>query len=82
MSAASEKHTVHCRDGGKVVICGDEVEIHLAGPIKVRRQHWIRYFPPCEEVRRTMTGGTATRRVEHMLEEAFGAVPMVVYPDD
>src|SRR5688572_15952825 len=46
---AREKHTVHLPDGGKVVIDGDEVTVHLAEPIKVRRSHWIRYFSPAEE---------------------------------
>ncbi|WP_062114001.1 hypothetical protein [Aureimonas sp. AU40] len=76
-----EKHTVHLRNGGKVVMEGDRCEIHLAGPIVVHRRHWIRLLSPREEVDRTLSYGES-RGVEAALEEAFTAVPMTVYPDD
>jgi hypothetical protein len=73
------KHIVHCREGGKVIIDGDAVEVHLDGPIKITRKHWVRYFSPADEVRRTVLCSGYTARIEDMLKEAFAAVPMTVY---
>ena len=80
-SQPKEKHTVHCRDGGKVVIDGDRVEVHLPGPIVVHRKHWVKYLLPREEAHRAINYA-GSNRAEAMLEEAFSAVPMVVHPDD
>ena len=77
----ADKHTVHCRDGGKVVIDGDRVEIHLPGPIVVRRQSWTCHLSAAEEARRSMSY-TAASQPEKMLEEAFRAVPQVVHHEE
>lgn len=76
-----EKHTVHCRNGGRVVIEGDRVEIHLDSPLVYQRSQWTTYFPPAEEVRRTMMRGGAEVSIASMMEEAFRAVPQVVHPE-
>ena len=75
-----EKHTVHCRNGGKVVIDGDRVEIHMAGPIVVRRKEWIVYLTPAEEARRALDYAKPSV-AQAMLEEAFTAVRMTVHSD-
>ncbi|MCR6502539.1 hypothetical protein MUO32_26280 [Shinella sp. CPCC 101442] len=77
----AEKHTVHCRAGGKVVIDGDRVEIHLPGPIVVRRQSWTIHLSPAEEARRSISHNTISQP-EKMLEEAFQAVPQVVHHEE
>jgi hypothetical protein len=76
------KHTIHCRDGGKVVLNGDEVEVYLPEPIRLRRKRWIHYISPRVEVSRSLPFSSYASRVERMLEEAFTAVPMKVYPED
>lgn len=76
-----ERHTIHCRAGGKVVIDGDRVEVHLPGPVVVSRRKWVKYLTPHEEAQRAATYEDP-RIVEAMLKEAFTAVPMKVYPDD
>lgn len=79
----ADKHTVHLREGGKVLIDGDRVEVHLSQPFVFHRKHWIRYFLPSEEARRTiLAGGRSTDAVAEALAEAFAAVPMVVHPED
>lgn len=78
---SGERHIVHCKSGGKVVLDGDQVEIHLPGPIVIRRSKWIKYFTPKEEARRALDYA-ATTQANLMLEEAFTAVPMVVHDDD
>lgn len=81
--STKEKHTVHCREGGKVVIDGNRVEVHLPGPIVVQRGQWVKYLTPREEARRSIsyaTGGNGNR-IEAMIEEAFTAVPMVVHAE-
>ena len=81
MTEPVEKHIVHCRNGGKVIIEGDRVEIHPSEPIVVMRGHWVKYLSPSEEAHRALEniGRSAARE---MLEEAFTAVPMHVYEDD
>lgn len=78
----ADKHTVHCRNGGTVIIDGDRVEVQLSEPIVFQRKKWTRYFVPSEEARRTMMYGGPETRIASMLEEAFQAVPMVSYPED
>ena len=77
----ADKHIVHCRNGGKVIINGDRVEVHLDGPLVYQRSQWISYFPPAEEVRRTMMRSGPENSIAKMLEEAFRAVPQVVHRD-
>lgn len=77
----TEVHTVHCKGGGKVRIQGDDIEVELPGPVRLRRQHWIRSLRPSEEARRTMDYA-ASSVVEMMLAEAFQAVPMKIYKED
>lgn len=77
MTEPVAKHTVHCRNGGKVIIEGDRVEIHLPSPIVVTRSHWVKPLTPHEEARRSLDRSTSTAHL--MLEEAFTAVPMHVY---
>lgn len=76
-----EKHTVHCREGGKVVIDGDRVEVHLPGPIVVHRKQWVKWLSPREEASRALTYATGGNRAAAMLEEAFAAVPMTVHAE-
>ncbi len=78
----ADKHIVHCRNGGKVVIDGNRVEVHLPGPVIVHRKTWTKHFVPAEEVRRTLAFSDSNRPVEAMLEEAFQAVPQVVHYED
>lgn len=77
----ADKHIVHCRNGGKVIIDGDRVEVHLDGPLVYQRSQWITYFPPAEEARRTMMRGGPETSIAGMLTEAFRAVPQVVHRD-
>ena len=77
----ADKHTVHCRNGGKVVIDGDRVEVHLAGPLVLQRKHWTRYYVPAQEVERTLTYQSPLAGIRSMLEEAFRVVPQVVHRD-
>lgn len=78
---AVEKHTIHCRDGGKVIIEGDRIEIHPPGPIVIHRSQWTRHLSPREEMQRALNRGGPYSRIEAMLEEAFKAVPMTVHAD-
>jgi len=76
-----DKHIIHLPEGGRVIIEGDRVEIHLAGPIVVQRKRWIRYFIPEEEVRRTLLACDVMRDIEKALVSAFSTAPMTVYPE-
>lgn len=78
----TERNIVHCRNGRKVVIDGDRIEIHLEGPLVYHRSQWIHYLLPTEEVRRTMMQSGPETSIAAMMEEAFRAVPMVVYSGD
>ncbi len=57
------------------------MEVHLDGPLVYQRSQWISYFPPAEEVRRTMMRSGPETSIAKMLEEAFRAVPQVVHRD-
>ncbi|WP_421358197.1 hypothetical protein [Agrobacterium rosae] len=76
----TEKHIVHCRAGGKVIIDGDRVEIYLNGPIVVHRKQWCKYLTPLEEAERSFRYDAETTS-KLMLEEAYEAVPMKVHKD-
>lgn len=78
----SDKHTVHLRDGGKVIIDGDRVELHLAAPLVFHRKHWIQYFPPSVEASRAVSYANVAHALADKVAEAFAAVPMVVYRED
>lgn len=75
------KHTVHLACGGRVEIDGDRVAIYLAGPIVVHRKHWVRYFLPEEEVRRTILASNPAQAITDALVTAFSTVPMTVHPE-
>lgn len=77
----ADKHIVHLKDGDKVVIEGDRVELHLSGPLVFNRQHWTRYLAPREEASRAFNYGGPETAIRAKLEEAFTAVPMKVYKD-
>lgn len=78
---SGEKHTVHLREGGKVVIDGDRVEVHFPGPFVTTRKQYNRFLSPDEEANRTLYGA-GERMVAAMLAEAFRAVPIEVVRDD
>lgn len=77
----TERNIVHCRDGGKVVIEGDRIEVHLTGPVVVKRKSFTSFVHPRDEVRRTLQLSSPVKVIEAMLEEAFRAVPMTVYKE-
>ncbi|MEQ9634772.1 MAG: hypothetical protein RLW68_01675 [Devosia marina] len=77
-----DKHIVHLREGGRVIIEGDRVEVHLTQPFTVHRKNWICHFSPAEEVRRTLLCAGAGDAIAEALVEAFTAVPMVAHPED
>lgn len=77
----NEKHTVHLREGGKVVIDGDRVELHLDGPLVFGRKRWTRYLTPQEEASRSFSYGGQESALKERLAEAFRAVPMIVHED-
>lgn len=74
-----ERNIVHCKDGGKVIIEGDRVEVYLTGPVVVTRKQFSSMFHPREEVRRTLQFSSPAKVIEGMLEEAFRAVPMTIH---
>lgn len=77
----ADKNIVHLKEGGKVIIDGDRVELHLTGPLTFHRSHWVHYLTPSEEARRAFTYGGPERALTAKLAEAFTAVPMIVYKD-
>lgn len=74
----TDRNIVHCQDGGKVIIEGDRVEVHLPGPLVFHRKHFSSMYAPREEVRRTVQT-SSYRTIEAMLEESFRAVPMTLH---
>lgn len=79
----AEKHTVHLREGGKVII--DEtgrVELHLDGPLVFHRKCWVKYLQPSEEANRAVAYSNLTSPLTRQLAEAFTAVPIIVHREE